>query len=59
VYLNLPSEIVPATLKKSAQPSRPAFGGRPEGGAPRDGARAGGYGDRDGYRGALPFHGGF
>ena len=51
VYLNLPSEIVPATLKKSAQPSRPAFGGRPEGGAPRDGARAGGYGDRDGYRG--------
>ena len=49
-YLNVPSEVVPATLKKSAQPaSRPAgFGGR-EGGAPRgDGPR--GY-DREGYRG--------
>ncbi|CAI0546483.1 unnamed protein product [Linum tenue] len=34
-YLNLPSEIVPATLKKSAKP----LGDRPR------------FGDRDGYRG--------
>jgi len=48
-YLNLPSEIVPATLKKSNRPAtRPAFAGRPEG-PPRDGPR--GY-DREGYRGA-------
>ncbi|ERM96440.1 40S ribosomal protein S10-1 [Amborella trichopoda] len=52
-YLNLPSEIVPATLKKSVKP-----GGRPLGppgdrprGPPRfDGERPR-FGDRDGYRG--------
>ncbi|CAA6667661.1 unnamed protein product [Spirodela intermedia] len=54
-YLNLPSEIVPATLKKSAKPlpSRPMGGpgDRPpsifrrfDGDRPR-------FGDRDGYRG--------
>jgi small subunit ribosomal protein S10e len=51
-YLNLPSEIVPATMKKSSRPAtRPFAGGRPEGGdrPPRDGPR--GY-DREGYRGA-------
>jgi small subunit ribosomal protein S10e len=48
-YLNLPSEIVPATMKKSTRPAtRPAFAGRPEG-PPRDGPRS--Y-DREGYRGA-------
>ncbi|CAI0546486.1 unnamed protein product [Linum tenue] len=52
-YLNLPSEIVPATLKKSAKPL-----GRPMGGPPGDrprGPRFEGdrprFGDRDGYRG--------
>ncbi|XP_074319708.1 small ribosomal subunit protein eS10z-like [Silene latifolia] len=51
-YLNLPSEIVPATLKKQMKP-----GGRPMGpsgdrprGPPRDGDRPR-YGDRDSYRG--------
>ncbi|KAI3895623.1 hypothetical protein MKW98_025414 [Papaver atlanticum] len=49
-YLNLPSEIVPDTLKKSAQTGRAPQGDRPwrnyEGGdRPRFG------GDRDGYRG--------
>ncbi|MQM14345.1 hypothetical protein Taro_047273, partial [Colocasia esculenta] len=51
-FLNLPSEIVPATLKKSAKPmpSRP-FGG-PGDRPPRrfDGDRPR-FGDRDGYRG--------
>ncbi|CAI0546489.1 unnamed protein product [Linum tenue] len=49
-YLNLPSEIVPATLKKSAKPL-----GRPMGGPPGRGPRFEGdrprFGDRDGYRG--------
>lgn len=53
-YLNLPSEIVPATLKKSARPpSRPmggAGGDRPRG-PPRDGDRPR-FGDREGYRSA-------
>ncbi|XP_021845059.2 40S ribosomal protein S10-1-like [Spinacia oleracea] len=50
-YLNLPSEIVPATLKKQMKPA-----GRPMGGAPgpRGGSRFEGdrprFGDRDGYR---------
>ncbi|RZC77611.1 hypothetical protein C5167_001777 [Papaver somniferum] len=49
-YLNLPSEIVPNTLKKSAQTGRAPQGDRPrrnyEGGdRPRFGV------DRDGYRG--------
>nr|AEZ52389.1 40S ribosomal protein S10 [Wolffia australiana] len=51
-YLNLPSEIVPATLKKSAKPipSRPMGG--PGDRPPRrlDGDRPR-FGDRDGYRG--------
>ncbi|GAB2221977.1 hypothetical protein Droror1_Dr00013174 [Drosera rotundifolia] len=51
-YLNLPSEIVPATLKKQTKPVGRPFGGppgdrprgpRPEGDRPR-------FGDRDGYR---------
>ncbi|GJX46701.1 40S ribosomal protein S10-1-like protein [Tanacetum coccineum] len=46
-YLNLPSDIVPATLKKSAKPL-----GRPMGG-PGDCPRGDGdrprFGDRDGY----------
>eukprot|EP00850_Spirogloea_muscicola_P017129 SM000144S00677 [mRNA] locus=s144:104306:105913:- [translate_table: standard] len=52
-YLNLPSEIVPATLKKSARPA-----GRPMGDdrAPRrfdgGGDRPRFGGDREGYRGA-------
>jgi len=46
-WLNLPSEIVPATHKKQARPPRPA-GVRPGGG---DGAyRAPRGGDRDDYR---------
>ncbi|CDP22033.1 unnamed protein product [Coffea canephora] len=52
-YLNLPSEIIPATLKKSAKPL-----GRPMGGPPGDRPRGpprfdGGrprFGDREGYR---------
>ncbi|CAN7071713.1 unnamed protein product [Brassica oleracea var. botrytis] len=52
-YLNLPSDVVPATLKKSAKPIGRPFGGPPddrprgprfEGDRPR-------FGDRDGYRG--------
>ncbi|CAI6009014.1 unnamed protein product [Closterium sp. NIES-65] len=49
-YLNLPSEIVPATLKKSSRPpGRPmgAGGDRP----PRRFEGGRGYGDREGYRG--------
>ncbi|PRQ17598.1 putative plectin/S10 [Rosa chinensis] len=54
-YLNLPSEIVPNTLKKQAKPAGRPFGG-PPGDRPRgpprfgDGERRFG-GDRDGYRG--------
>ncbi|PNX98421.1 40S ribosomal protein s10-like [Trifolium pratense] len=51
-YLNLPYEIVPATLKKQAKPTgaRP-FGGDSPRGPPRfEGERRFG-GDRDGYRG--------
>ncbi|KAK6925871.1 Plectin/S10, N-terminal [Dillenia turbinata] len=52
-YLNLPSEIVPATLKKTVRP-----GGRPLGGPPSDRPRGPPrfdgdrprFGDRDGYR---------
>ncbi|XP_019164691.1 PREDICTED: 40S ribosomal protein S10-1-like [Ipomoea nil] len=52
-YLNLPSEIVPNTLKKSAKPLGRPMGG-PPGDRPRgpprfgDGERR--FGDRDGYR---------
>lgn len=55
-YLNLPSEIVPATLKKAARPppSR-TMGGGPPGDRPRGPPRFEGdrprFGDRDGYRG--------
>ncbi|CAJ2650670.1 unnamed protein product [Trifolium pratense] len=53
-YLNLPSEIVPATLKKQAKPAGRPFGGppgdRPRGPPRFDGERRFG-GDRDGYRG--------
>ncbi|KAL5701703.1 40S ribosomal protein S10-A [Ranunculus cassubicifolius] len=53
-FLNLPSEIVPATLKKSSKPlGRP--GGGPPGDRPRGPARFEGdrprFGDREGYRG--------
>ncbi|THU56016.1 hypothetical protein C4D60_Mb11t12830 [Musa balbisiana] len=55
-FLNLPSEIVPATLKKSSRPppTRP-FGSGPPGDHPRGPPRFEGdrprFGDRDGYRG--------
>ena len=52
-YLNLPSEIVPATLKKSAKPLGRPMGG-PPGDRPRGPPRFEGdrprFGDRDGYR---------
>lgn len=56
-YLNLPSEIVPATLKKSNRPlervpQRPERGDRP----PR---REGDRPPRDGYRSGPPREGGF
>ncbi|URD73039.1 40S ribosomal protein S10 [Musa troglodytarum] len=54
-YLNLPSEIVPATLKKSARPPARPFGSGPPGDRPRGPPRFEGdrprFGDRDGYRG--------
>ncbi|KAB1204903.1 Protein REVEILLE 6 [Morella rubra] len=52
-YLNLPSEIVPATLKKSTKAPSRSFGG-PPGDRPRGPPRFEGgsrFGDRDGYRG--------
>ncbi|KAK4788928.1 hypothetical protein SAY86_020247 [Trapa natans] len=52
-YLNLPSEIVPATLKKQAKPAGRPFGG-PPGDRPRGPPRFEGerrFGDREGYRG--------
>ncbi|GKA05447.1 40S ribosomal protein S10-1-like protein [Tanacetum coccineum] len=52
-YLNLPSDIVPATLKKSAKPLGRPMGG-PPGDRPRGPPRFDGdrprFGDRDGYR---------
>ncbi|CAN0902841.1 40S ribosomal protein S10-2 [Linum grandiflorum] len=56
-YLNLPSEIVPATLKKSSKPLGRPMGGqgdRPRG-PPGDRPR---FGDRDGYR-SGPREGGY
>ncbi|KMZ60116.1 40S ribosomal protein s10 [Zostera marina] len=49
-FLNLPSEIVPATLKKSSRPipSRP-LGDRPRGPSRFEGDRPR-FGDKDGYR---------
>ncbi|XP_019149995.1 PREDICTED: 40S ribosomal protein S10-1-like [Ipomoea nil] len=50
-YLNLPSEIVPATLKKSAKPLGRPMGGPPGArGPPRFGDGERRFGDRDGYR---------
>ncbi|GAA0176462.1 ribosomal protein [Lithospermum erythrorhizon] len=53
-YLNLPSEIVPATLKKSAKPLGRPFGSGPPGDRPRGPPRFDGdrprFGDREGYR---------
>ncbi|KAK6947831.1 Plectin/S10, N-terminal [Dillenia turbinata] len=55
-YLNLPSEIVPATLKKSVKPIGRPMGG-PTGDRPRGPRRYEGdrprFGDRDGYRGGA------
>ncbi|GMY30402.1 40S ribosomal protein S10-1-like [Fagus crenata] len=53
-YLNLPSEIVPATLKKQVKPAGRPYGG-PSGDRPRGPPRYEGGerrfgGDRDGYR---------
>ncbi|KAM7273639.1 hypothetical protein ACFE04_028303 [Oxalis oulophora] len=49
-YLNLPSEIVPATLMKQAKPlGRPMGSDRPRGPPRFEGERR--FGDRDGYRG--------
>ncbi|GLJ23889.1 hypothetical protein SUGI_0453970 [Cryptomeria japonica] len=57
-YLNLPSEIVPATLKKSAKPLGRPMGGPPGGDRPRGPPRFEGdrprFGDREGYRGGPP-----
>ncbi|URE36347.1 40S ribosomal protein S10 [Musa troglodytarum] len=54
-FLNLPSEIVPATLKKSVRPPTRPFGSGPPGDRPRGPPRFEGdrprFGDRDGYRG--------
>ncbi|KAG0476915.1 hypothetical protein HPP92_013756 [Vanilla planifolia] len=54
-FLNLPSEIVPATLKKTAKPPSRPFGSGPPGDRPRGPPRFEGdrprFGDRDGYRG--------
>lgn len=49
-FLNLPSEIVPATLKKSTRPLE-RDGGRPP---RRDGPPRRFGGDREGYRGSAP-----
>eukprot|EP00195_Chlamydomonas_chlamydogama_P015341 CAMPEP_0202895326 /NCGR_PEP_ID=MMETSP1392-20130828/4553_1 /ASSEMBLY_ACC=CAM_ASM_000868 /TAXON_ID=225041 /ORGANISM="Chlamydomonas chlamydogama, Strain SAG 11-48b" /LENGTH=167 /DNA_ID=CAMNT_0049580303 /DNA_START=100 /DNA_END=603 /DNA_ORIENTATION=- len=59
-YLNLPSEIVPATLKKTTRPLErlPARPDRPSGPRRFGGDREGGFGGREGYRGA-PREGGF
>ena len=50
-FLNLPSEIVPATLKKSTRPLE-REGARPprRDGPPRDGPPRRGGGEREGYR---------
>ncbi|KAL6613778.1 hypothetical protein ACP70R_036048 [Stipagrostis hirtigluma subsp. patula] len=54
-FLNLPSEVVPNTLKKSAKPPSRPFGSGPPGDRPRGPPRFEGdrprFGDRDGYRG--------
>ncbi|KAI7736646.1 hypothetical protein M8C21_028451 [Ambrosia artemisiifolia] len=53
-YLNLPSDVVPATLKKSAKPLGWPTGGHPSDrprGPPRFEGDRPRFGDRDGYRG--------
>jgi small subunit ribosomal protein S10e len=59
-YLNLPMEIVPATLKKQAsRPARPAGAYEGEGGGKGGGKGGrGGYRDRDGDGGGRGFGGG-
>ncbi len=60
-YLNLPSEIVPATLKKSARPPSRPMGApgsdRPPRGPPREGGERPRFGDREGYRSSSGFGG--
>ncbi len=56
-YLNLPSEIVPATLKKTTRPLERGPQ-RPERGPRREGGGFGREGGREGYR-AGPREGGF
>ncbi len=60
-YLNLHSEIVPATLKKSARPPSRPMGApgadRPPRGPPREGERPPWFGDREGYRSSSGFGG--
>uniref|UniRef100_A0A0A9DT23 Plectin/eS10 N-terminal domain-containing protein n=1 Tax=Arundo donax TaxID=35708 RepID=A0A0A9DT23_ARUDO len=56
-FLNLPSEVVPNTLKKSTKPPSHPFGSGPPGDRPRGPPRFEGdrprFGDRDGYRGGA------
>ncbi|KAM7273903.1 hypothetical protein ACFE04_028567 [Oxalis oulophora] len=49
-YLNLPSEIVPATLMKKATAGRPSAGGDRPRGPPRFEGDRPRFGDREGYR---------
>merc|ERR1711977_169860 len=61
-FLNLPADVVPATLKKSNRPaSRPSEGGKGGKGGYRgdDGYRRGGFGDKAGPGGDFrPSYGG-
>ncbi|CAM8934753.1 unnamed protein product [Rhodiola kirilowii] len=57
-YLNLPSDVVPATLKKSARPAGRPLGG-PQGDRPRFEGERPRFGDRDGYRGGRGAGGDF
>merc|ERR1711977_604177 len=61
-FLNLPADVVPATLKKTSRPARPESGGKGgKGGYGRDdGYRRGGYGDKAGAPGGeyRPSYGG-
>ncbi|MEW5302222.1 MAG: hypothetical protein WDW36_005025 [Sanguina aurantia] len=69
-YLNLPADVVPATLKKSARPLErvvpraggerpPRSGDRPGGDRPGGAFGASRDGGREGYRGGAPREGGF
>ncbi|EFJ25099.1 hypothetical protein SELMODRAFT_37555, partial [Selaginella moellendorffii] len=57
-FLNLPSEIVPATLKKSARPPGRPMPQQPPRGPPRYEGDRPRFGDREGYR-SGPRGGGF